>query len=134
MRPSVDGMDCPQTIDEQFFDTCARALLARDERAMAGLYAVPSLVLFPGNPVLVTDAAQTAAFFAASWAQYEGVTEAERDVVVLADAPGSLWADVTWTYGGGPRERFCYQLVETPDGYRVAVLTPMTLPGAAPTA
>jgi hypothetical protein len=43
----------------------------------------------------------------------------------MAEAPGSLWADVTWSYDGQPRERFCYQLVERTDGYQIAVLTPM---------
>lgn len=28
-------------------------------------------------------------------------------------------------YGGRAQERFCYQLVEGTDGYRIAVLTPM---------
>ncbi len=43
----------------------------------------------------------------------------------MAEAPGSLWADVTRSYDGQPRERFCYQLVERTDGYQIAVLTPM---------
>lgn len=43
----------------------------------------------------------------------------------MGEAPGSVWADVTWGYGGGPRERFCYQLIEGPDGYQIAVLTPL---------
>jgi hypothetical protein len=43
----------------------------------------------------------------------------------MAEAPRSLWVDVTWSYGGKPQERFCYQLVEGPDGYQIAVLTPL---------
>ncbi|MET0189628.1 MAG: hypothetical protein ABW212_11555 [Pseudonocardia sediminis] len=114
-----------RTTVHAFFDRYAAALLARDEKSIAGMYAVPSLILFPGHSIPVSDAAQTEAFFAASWAQYDGVQEAAADVVVMATAPGSVWADVTWTYGGVARERFCYQLVSDGDGYRIAVLTPM---------
>ena len=109
----------------EFFERYAAALLARDEQTIAGMYAVPSLILFPGNSIPVSDASQTEQFFAASWAQYEGVDEIDKEIVVVAVAPGSLWVDVTWSYGGKPRERFCYQLVEGTDGYQIAVLTPM---------
>lgn len=47
-------------------------------------------------------------------------------IVVLAGAPGSAWAHVTWLHDGQERERFCYQLVPGADGYQIAVLTPMT--------
>jgi hypothetical protein len=43
-------------------------------------------------------------------------------------APGTLWVDVTWSYGGQAREKFRYQLVETHNGLRIAVLTPLDLP------
>jgi hypothetical protein len=109
----------------QFFERYAAALLARDEQAIAGMYAVPSLILFPGQSIAVSDASQTEAFFASSWAQYEGVGTAESEVTIMGEAPGTVWADVTWSYGGRPRERFCYQLVERPGGYQIAVLTPM---------
>jgi uncharacterized protein DUF4440 len=112
---------------DEFFDRYAAALLARDEKAIARMYAVPALILFPGNAVPVTDQHQTEAFFAASWGQYEGVDAVDKAVTVMADAPGSVWADVTWTYGGEARERFCYQLVERPGGWQIAVLTPMEL-------
>jgi ketosteroid isomerase-like protein len=110
---------------EQFFERYAAALLARDAKAIAGMYAVPSLILFPGRSIPVTDARQTEEFFAASWGQYEGVDAVDKQLVVMGEAPGSLWVDVTWSYGGQPRERFCYQLVEGRDGYQIAVLTPM---------
>ena len=110
---------------QQFFDRYAAALLARDEQAIAQLYAVPALILFPGNAIPVSDAAQTERFFKSSWQQYEGVDEASSTITVLAETPGSIWADVTWSFGGAPRERFCYQLVAGPDGDRIAVLTPM---------
>jgi hypothetical protein len=110
---------------EQFFDRYAAALLARDEKAIASLYAVPSLILFPGNVVLVTDAKQTQQFFAASWSQYDGLNEANPEITIMGKAPGSVWADVTWSSGGRARERFCYQLVEGSDGYQIVVLTPM---------
>jgi hypothetical protein len=111
----------------EFFERYAAALLARDERAIAGMYAVPALILFPGNPILVTDAGQTEAFFAAAWGQYDGVDAVDKRIAVMGEAPGSLWVDVTWSYGGAARERFCYQLVEGDGGYRIAVLTPMAL-------
>ncbi|MDP9817055.1 DUF4440 domain-containing protein [Spirilliplanes yamanashiensis] len=109
----------------QFFDRYAAALLARDERAVARMYAVPGLILFPGQAIAVGSEAQTEQFFASSWAQYEGVDAVEHDVAVLARAPGSVWADVTWRYDGEVRERFCYQLVAGDDGWRIAVLTPL---------
>jgi hypothetical protein len=112
----------------QFFERYAAALLARDEKAIAGMYAVPSLILFPGNSILVSDARQTEEFFASSWSQYDGVDAVDKQIVVMGEAPGSLWVDVTWSYDGKARERFCYQLVEGTDGYQIAVLTPMELP------
>lgn len=112
---------------DQFFDRYAAALLVRDEKAIARMYAVPSLILFPGTSIPVSDAHKTEEFFAASWAQYEGVETVDKQVVVMAEAPHSVWVDVTWSYGGQPRERFCYQLVEVPDGYQIAVLTPLAL-------
>ena len=109
-----------------FFDTYAAALLDRDEAAMADLYAIPSLIVFPGNLIAVTDKQQTEEFFASSWEQYEGVDRVERDLKVMAETAGVVWVDITWYYGGEPRERFCYQLVEVDDTHRVAVLTPFT--------
>ena len=38
---------------EEFFDRYAAALLARDAKAMAKMYAVPALILFPGNSIPV---------------------------------------------------------------------------------
>ena len=111
----------------EFFERYAVALMAPEERAVAGMYAIPALILFPGIPVLVTDAGQTEAFFAGAWGQYDGVDAVEKEIAVMGEAPGSWWVDVTWTYGGRPRERFCYQLVEGASGYRIAVLTPMAL-------
>jgi hypothetical protein len=110
---------------EEFFDRYAAALLARDEKAIARMYAVPGLILFPGNAVVVSDARQTEEFFASSWGQYDGVDAVDKRIVVMGEAPGTVWADVTWSYGGAERERFCYQLVSGPDGWRIAVLTPM---------
>jgi hypothetical protein len=46
-------------------------------------------------------------------------------VSVIAEAPGSVWADVTWSYDGEPRERFCYQLIRAADEFQIAVLTPL---------
>jgi len=109
----------------EFFADYAKALLARDAAAVARMYAVPALIVFPGQSIPVTDEAQTEAFFAGNWGQYEGVDEASPQISMLAESAASVWADVTWSYGGGPRERFCYQLVPDGDGYRIAVLTPL---------
>jgi len=111
----------------RFFAEYAQALLDRDEHAVAELYAVPALILFPGNVIPVSDASQTAEFFASSWSQYEGVREARPSITVMGSAPGTVWADVTWSYDGQPRERFCYQLVDGGHGPQIAVLTPMDL-------
>jgi hypothetical protein len=112
-------------VAQAFFERYAAALLARDEAAIARMYAVPALILFPGQAIVVSDVRQTEEFFAASWAQYDGVSEAEPHVDVMAEAPGSLWLDVRWSYDGQERERFCYQLVERPVGHQIAVLTPL---------
>jgi hypothetical protein len=118
-----------KTIDKvnEFFDGYVAALLARDEKAIAGMYAVPALILFPGTSIPVSDTSQTEQFFASSWSQYDGVDAVDRQVAVMAEAPAGVWADVTWSYDGRPRERFCYQLVEGADGYQIAVLTPLQL-------
>ena len=112
---------------DEFFERYAAALLARDERAMASLYAVPSLILFPGQSIAVSDAAQTEAFFASSWGQYEGVDAVEKRIAIIEEAAHSVWVEVTWSFGGKERERFCYQLVASKDGYQIAVLTPIPL-------
>jgi hypothetical protein len=111
------------TITEEFFTRYADALLARDEKAVAALYAVPGLILFPGQSIAVTDPHQTEEFFASSWAQYEGVREAHPAITVMGEGPASIWADVTWSFDGQERERFCYQLVPGPSGHQIAVLT-----------
>jgi hypothetical protein len=59
---------------EEFFDRYAAALLARDATSIAGMYTVPSLILFPGNSIPVTDEKQTEQFLATTWPQYEGST------------------------------------------------------------
>jgi hypothetical protein len=125
--PYGDAM--ARTIDKanQFFERYSAALLARDETAMAEMYAIPSLILFPGSSIPVSDTSQTEEFFASSWEQYEGVDTVDSQITVMAEAPGSVWADVTWSFEGQPRERFCYQLIEGTDGYQIAVLTPMEL-------
>ena len=113
---------------DAFFERYAAALLARDEKAIAAMYAVPSLILFPGASIAVSDAKQTEEFFASSWSQYEGVDAMDWQVVVMGEAPGSIWADVTWSYQGHAQERFCYQLTDRSDSHEIAVLTPMALP------
>lgn len=110
---------------ERVLRAYASALLARDAKAIAGMYAVPSLILFPGRSIAVSDARQTERFFGSSWSQYEGVDVLDKEIVVMAEAPSSIWVDVTWIYGGQPRERFCYQLIERGGEHQIAVLTPM---------
>jgi len=112
---------------EEFFARYRQALLDRDEQEMGRLYAVPALIVFPGQLVAVGDARTTEQFFASSWAQYDGVEDVDGKVEVAGEAPGTLWVDVTWSYGGQAREKFRYQLAETLDGHRIAVLTPLEL-------
>lgn len=120
-------MNATNTKVEEFFDAYAAALLARDARAVAAMYAVPSLIVFPGNVIAVSSVEQTQAFFESSWDQYEGVEVIERDTRIMAEAPGTLWADVTWSHDGKPSERLCYQLIEGEGGYQIGVLTPLEL-------
>lgn len=109
----------------RFFTAYREALLARDEKGIAAMYAVPGLILFPGNALAVSKEKQTEKFFASSWDQYEGVDDITPTIELLAEAPGTVWADVTWSHDGVVRERMVYQLVATDTGYRIAVLTPM---------
>jgi len=109
----------------EFFDRYAAALLARDAARVAALYAVPSLILFPGQAIAVSEAEQTEQFFAASWSQYEGIDAIDKKVSVMGEGPGTVWVDVTWSYGDA-NEHFCYQLVERPQGLQIAVLTLLT--------
>jgi hypothetical protein len=119
--------DLSEQVD-RFFGRYAAALLDRDEKAIAGMYAVPSLILFPGRSIPVSDAKQTEEFFASAWPQYEGVDDIDRQVSIMGEGSRSVWVDVVWSFSGQqPRERFCYQLVEGTDGWQIAVLTPMAL-------
>lgn len=115
------------TDTEAFFDRYRAALLDRDAARIATMYAVPGLVLFPGSSVPVTSEDQTEQFFAASFKYYEGVSEVDLQLRVLAETSHSTWVDVTWSYDGQPRERFCYQLVGA-EAPQIAVLTPLGLP------
>lgn len=110
---------------DDFFERYAAALVARDARTIANMYAVPALILFPGTSIPVGDARETEEFFAASMGQYDGVDAVDKEVVIMGEAPGSVWVDVTWSYDGRRQERFCYQLIDGSGGYRIAVLTPM---------
>lgn len=109
-----------------FFDRYQAALLDRDATRIAEMYAVPGLILFPETSVAVTDQAQTEQFFKASFGQYEGVAEIDHKLTITAETSHSVWADVTWSYDGHPRERFCYQLLGT-NRPQIAVLTPLSL-------
>lgn len=109
-----------------FFDRYQSALLDRDAVRISEMYAVPGLILFPGTSVAVTDRSQTEQFFRASFGQYDGVTEVDHHLMIIAETSHSVWVDVTWSYGGRPRERFCYQLVGADDP-QIAVLTPIDL-------
>ena len=121
-------MNEDKEVHRQFFDTYTRALLDRDVGAIADHYAVPALIEFPGQRILVTEARQTEQFFAQAFGQYEGVTEVDAAVAVTASTGHSIWADVTWRYhGGAPDERNLYQLVQGDGGWKIAVLTPMAV-------
>jgi len=106
-----------------FFDRYSAALLARDAPTIATLYAVPSLILFPGQSIAVSDPQQTEQFFASSWAQYEGIDNIEKTMTVINQGPGTVWVDITWTYPGRTPEHFCYQLIQSAEGLQIAVLT-----------
>ena len=124
----LEGMDENNEVATELFAAYARALLDRDAEAIAAHYAVPTLIEFPGQRILVTDSAQTIEFFAGAFAQYEGVTEAGPAVEVVAATEHSIWADVTWDYrGAAPGERSMYQLVRTKGGLKIAVLTPLSM-------
>ena len=112
---------------EAFFDRYRAALLDRDAARIATMYAVPGLVLFPGSSVPVTSKDQTEQFFAASFSQYEGVSEIDLELRVLVETSHSTWVDLTWCYNGQRRERFCYQLINA-EPPQIAVLTPLNLP------
>lgn len=119
-------MNIHEKLDAQeFFDAYAAAMLARDAQAIAELYAVPTLVEFPGQAVAVSDASQTEQFFAASFGQYEHVSDIIAAVKTVAHTSHSSWIEVSWSCDGTPVERFIYQLVQTADGWRIAVLTPL---------
>jgi hypothetical protein len=113
------------TVVHEFFDRYARALLARDEKTVADMYAIPSLILFPGHPIAVADAGQTEKFFAAAWDQYDGVNDLAADITLVAETTHSAWADVTWHHDGAATERHLYQLIDTGPQWKIAVLTPL---------
>lgn len=110
-----------------FFVQYAEALLARDTAAIAELYAVPALILFPGNSIPVTSRSQTEEFFSSAWEQYEGVDSVTNEIALVGEAPSSLWVNVAWSFEGQVRERFCYQLIEAEGEWRIAVLTPLAV-------
>lgn len=115
-------------VHTKFFDAYTRALVDRDAASIADHYAVPALIEFPGQRILVTDAVQTKDFFESAFEQYERVTDVDVVVTVIASTGHSIWADVTWKYqGGAPDERNMYQLVRTDAGWKIAVLTPLEL-------
>ena len=113
------------TMVTEFFEHYTEALMARDERRVARLYAVPGPILFPGQSLAVSDAAQTEQFFASAWGQYAGVTQTHTDLTVVAETPASVWVDVTWNHVGAPPKRPMYQLVDTGGAWKIAVLTPL---------
>lgn len=96
---------------QQFFDAYAAAMLARDAKAIAGLYAVPALVEFPGQAVAVSDSSQTEQFFMASFEQYAAVLEVTPAVRAVAHTGHSRWVEVIWSYDGTPAEQYIYQVI-----------------------
>ncbi|MCD1286027.1 MULTISPECIES: nuclear transport factor 2 family protein [unclassified Brevibacterium] len=121
-------MDENSDVVSQFFAAYAKALLDRDVEAIAAHYAVPALIEFPGQRIVVTEAAQTVDFFARALAQYVKVTEADAVFEIAAAADHSIWVEVTWDYHGAVLgERNMYQLVRIDGGWKIAVLTPLSL-------
>ena len=111
------------TIAHDFFDTYSHALVARDADAVSSLYATPALILFPSQSIAVSEPSQTADFFLQAWAQYDGIKHTTTNIKVLAHTQHSVWADVTWHHDNDTTERMMYQLVDSEDGWRIAVLT-----------
>src|SRR5699024_4190037 len=128
LRAILNRMNENNDVHTEFFDTYTRALIDRDAAAIADHYAVPALIEFPGQRISVTDASQTEIVFAGAFDQYEAVTEVDAAVSAIASTGHSIWADVTLRYHGrAPDERNMYQLEQTDDGWKIAVLTPLTL-------
>jgi hypothetical protein len=73
MEQTTENTSTRQKVD-RFFEDYASALLSRDEKALAGMYAVPSLILFPGTSIAVSDQRQSEEFFASAWGQYREPT------------------------------------------------------------
>ncbi len=118
-------MTTAHDVTRTFFEDYAQALLDRDSERLSHLYAVPALVAFPHQSIPVTGREQTRQFFDQGWEQYDGVVDIEYAVDVIASGAHSIWADVTWSHSGRPRERFMYQLLHDGTGWKVGVLTPL---------
>lgn len=113
-------------IAHDFFDDYRDALLSHDAGRIAGFYACPALVAFPGNTIAVTDPQQTRDFFAGAAQQYADVHDAAFNCTVKLSTADSVWAEVTWDYvGQAPKEQFCYQLIKVRDEWLIGVLTPL---------
>jgi hypothetical protein len=108
-----------------FFQDYRDALLSRDVERIAGSYNHAVLIAFPDRIQAVTDPSRTREFFESAIGQYDGVEEAVPSITVMGATEHSIWADVTWDYGGAaPAERLVYQLLRTAHGWRIGVLTP----------
>lgn len=114
-------------IATEFFVGYGQDLLARDADALSERYAVPGLILYPGEPVAVTSREQTRQFFAGAFGQYEGISDTSSEITLLANTKTSIWADVTWHHDSGATERLVYQLVAAGETWQIAVLTPVEL-------
>jgi hypothetical protein len=121
----MDNDATASQVADEFFADYTRALMDRDPAAIAERYSVPALIAFPGQLIAVSDASQTVDFFASAIGQYDSVSTATTEIRVAAATPASIWADVTWTYDSHPGERNMYQLVQTAEGWRIGVLTPL---------
>lgn len=75
---------------DKFFEGRAASFLARDPKSIARMHAVPSLVLFAGQVIPVTDVKQTEEFVAASWSQYDGVDAVDKNVVIMGGGGNGL--------------------------------------------
>lgn len=93
------------TIAGEFFETYTRALLDRDAAAIAAHYAVPSLIEFPDQRIVVFEAAQTENFFRTAFEQYEGITRADADIDVVEKTGHSVWAAVSLRHLAGSDRR-----------------------------
>src|SRR5699024_2100521 len=132
-RATLGRMNENNDVHTEFFDTYARALIDRAAAAIADHYAAPAIIEFPGRRISGPVAGPTESVLGRAGRQDDAVTGVDTGVSVIPPTGQSIRGDVTWRYhGGAPDERNMYQLVQTDDGWKIAVLTPLTVAEGRP--